>query len=104
MKLPGGRKVGALSKGMRTKLALLVGISHQAEMLLLDEPTSGLDVESRQELRAYLKEFAGKLGACLLVSSHLFEDLEEVANSVLIMRGGQVRFKGQLDRLHELPV
>ncbi len=89
--LNSGKHVRELSKGMRTKLALLVGISHGATLLLLDEPTSGLDPDARREFHSILRALAVERGACVVMSSHLLEDTETVADSVLFMRDGSIR-------------
>lgn len=91
MNLDGRKYVKELSKGMRIKLALLVGISHRAELLLLDEPTAGLDPESRRDLQIHLKALCRDPAICLIISSHLFEDIEAIADEVIILRNGAVQ-------------
>ncbi|MGO9093741.1 MAG: ABC transporter ATP-binding protein [Bryobacteraceae bacterium] len=102
--LESSQRVEELSKGMRTKLALLVGISHRAELLLLDEPTSGLDPESRSELQLHLKSLVADYGVCLVVSSHLFEDIELAADEVLVLRDGQIRFHSSIEQVNQMRV
>jgi ABC-type multidrug transport system ATPase subunit len=102
--LQGNRKVGELSKGMRTKLALLMGISHDAELLLLDEPTAGLDPESRSEFQMHLKTLAAESGACLVVSSHLFEDAEQAAEEFLVLRDGRIRFRSTVSEVGRMKI
>ena len=102
LNLDSRKKVGALSKGMRTKLGILIGISHQARVLLLDEPTAGLDPESREDIQQHLKALCIEKQACLIISSHLFEDLESVADEILILRDGKIRFHAAMDSIGEL--
>ncbi len=104
LQLESSQQVGALSKGMRTKLALLVGISHRADLLLLDEPTSGLDPESRRELQLHLRALVVDYGVCLVVSSHLFEDIELAADEVMVLRDGQIRFQSSIERINQMRV
>jgi ABC-2 type transport system ATP-binding protein len=104
LKLDGMKRVGTLSKGMRTKLALLVGICHRASLLLLDEPTSGLDPESRNEFQMRLRELVSDSQVCLLVSSHLFEDIEMVADEAMILRNGSIQFSSSANKIAEAQV
>ena len=59
------QKISTLSKGMRMKFALVLALSHQAELLIMDEPTNHLDIQAKQSLKIALKEFKGTV---LLVS------------------------------------
>lgn len=93
------KRVCELSKGMRTKLALLVAISHRARVLLLDEPTTGMDPESRRELYGHFRSLVTDCGVCLLLSSHLFEDIEMVADHIFVLRGGQMQLSAEMAQL-----
>ncbi len=90
--LDGIKKVGNLSKGMRTKLQLLVGLAHGSELLLLDEPTAGLDPDARVDLQHYIRQLIKAKSACAIISSHLFEDIETMASHVKIIRAGRIVF------------
>lgn len=89
-KLPPKQKVKEYSKGMKVKLSILIAISHRANLLLLDEPTSGLDPDTRFELQGYFSELVSAREVCLLLSSHLFEDIENVTKDVKIIRDGRI--------------
>ena len=98
------KRVGDLSKGNLVKLGLVAGISSRAELLLLDEPTAGLDPSVRAGIQQTLRELMAEQKDELLVilSSHIFEDLEEVADDLLILRNGSVIFESSrrdLDRM-----
>lgn len=81
---------GKLSKGMRTKLGLVLALSHHPSVLLLDEPTSGLDPRMRVEVLRLLDEAAHEHGVGVLFSTHTVEEVERIADRVLILRGGAV--------------
>jgi len=94
--LPPGQKIREYSKGMKVKLSILIAISHRADLLLLDEPTSGLDPDTRFEIQGHLRELVASKDVCLLLSSHLFEDIENAAADVKIISGGKI--------IHEFPL
>lgn len=86
-----GKKVRQLSKGMVIKLGLMLALSHRPELLILDEPTSGVDPVMR---RALLKEIAGLIRderRSVVFSSHITQDLEQVADYVVVLEGGRIR-------------
>jgi ABC-2 type transport system ATP-binding protein len=88
--LPGQKKYGELSKGMKTKLAFLIALSSGGEFLILDEPTSGLDPKVRHELLAEIEEMK-KIGSLtILFSSHLISDVERVADRVALINNGRI--------------
>ena len=97
--LPLDRKVKALSRGTRTKLALLLALCRGAELLLLDEPTSGLDPAMAEEvLRAIITQVAED-GTTVLFSSHQLSEVDEVADHVVIIERGRAAIAGSLDDL-----
>jgi ABC-2 type transport system ATP-binding protein len=86
-----------LSRGTRTKLALLLALSTGAELLILDEPTSGLDpAASEQVLRALVRQ-ASSDGTTVLFSSHQLADVDQIADHVAIVERGRVVVDGSLD-------
>ncbi|MDP9436214.1 MAG: ABC transporter ATP-binding protein, partial [Actinomycetota bacterium] len=91
--------VHVLSRGQKQRLGLVRALVHGPEVLVLDEPASGLDPRSRAELRDLLRGLAAG-GACVLVSSHLLADLEELADRVVFVEAG--RTVGE-HRLADLP-
>jgi ABC-2 type transport system ATP-binding protein len=97
--LPPRRKVSALSRGMKVKLALAVALSHRAELLVLDEPTTGLDPVFRRELLERLSELIGDGRTSVLFSTQILSDLERVADFVIFLRRGEVLFEGTKDEL-----
>jgi ABC-2 type transport system ATP-binding protein len=87
--LPPGRKVKNLSKGMRTKLALLLALARRPELLILDEPSEGLDPVSIEDLLQLLVAAAGE-GTSVFFSSHQIAEVERIADRVCIIDHGKL--------------
>jgi ABC-2 type transport system ATP-binding protein len=83
------RKVGTLSKGNKQKLALILALMHDPELLLLDEPTSGLDPLNQQTVFEIIGERVAA-GATLFLSSHILPEVEKVCERVGIIREGHL--------------
>ena len=99
--LPGERDVKDLSRGMRTKLALLLALCRSPELLILDEPTSGLDPAMAEEvLKALIAHSAGE-GASIFFSSHQIADVDQIADHVAIIDRGRMVVAGGLDDVRE---
>jgi len=99
--LPLDRKVKALSRGMRTKLALLLALCRGAELLILDEPTSGVDPAMTEEvLQALVAHVAGE-EMTVFFSSHQIAEVEQIADRVTIIDRGRAVVTGALDDLKE---
>lgn len=81
------RKVGKLSKGNKQKIALVMALMHDPELLLLDEPTSGLDPLNQQTVFEILGERIAS-GATLFLSSHILSEVEKVCERVGMIRDG----------------
>jgi sodium transport system ATP-binding protein len=94
------RKCQGLSQGERTKVALARALVHEPEYLLLDEPTTGLDVMATRELRAWLKELKTQ-GNCILLSSHVMQDVAALADDLLIIAAGKLAASGTPQALAE---
>lgn len=96
--LPADRKVKELSKGMRAKLALALGMAHEPELLILDEPTSGLDPLVRREFLESMVDVAAA-GRTVLLSSHQIGEVERVADIIAILKQGKLVAIERLDDL-----
>ena len=91
LELPGDSKVGTLSKGMAVKLSLVGAEAHRPPVLILDEPTSAIDPVMRRELLGIIDECAPGGGDRLVIfSSHILEDVEFIAERVILMRVGRI--------------
>ena len=95
--LPADAKIRKLSKGQKAQLQLCLALGSNPELLILDEPTSGLDPVAR---RAFLKVLVGEVaaeGRTVFFSTHLLSDIEAVADTVGIIKGGRLLVSGDLD-------
>jgi sodium transport system ATP-binding protein len=87
------RKAKGFSQGERTKIALARSLVHDPQHLLLDEPTSGLDVMATRHLRDWLRELRGQ-GRCVLLSSHVMQEVEALVDELIIIAAGRVTLTG----------
>jgi ABC-2 type transport system ATP-binding protein len=97
--LPREGKVRKLSKGQKAQLQLCLALGSDPELLVLDEPTSGLDPLAR---RAFLKVLVGDVaaeGRTVFFSTHLLSDIEAVADTIGIIKGGRLLVSDDLDDL-----
>ncbi len=92
-------KIDALSFGSRVKLAVIMALSRNAEVLLLDEPTAGLDPLARTELFSELLKFMRDENRTIVISSHQLADLERFADHVAVMQAGQIVTYGAIPEL-----
>lgn len=92
------RKAKGFSQGERTKVALARALVHQPTHLLLDEPSSGLDVLATRDLRSWLDELKAQ-GCCILLSSHVMQDIAALADEILIIAHGRLAARGTPDEL-----
>ncbi len=83
-------KIEQLSKGARVKLGLISAVVHRPELLILDEPTSGLDPLVRLDILRFLKRLAAEENVSVLLASHISDDLDQIADSVLMLNKGSV--------------
>ena len=96
--LPPNRKVKTLSKGMRTKLALLLAFARRPELLILDEPSEGLDPVGIEHFLQLLVTRAAE-GVSVFFSSHQIAEVERVADHVCILDKGRLLVDESLDHL-----
>ena len=99
-KLPGDRKVKSLSKGMRTKLGLLMAFARQPELLILDEPSEGLDPGGIEELLEILVARCSE-GTTIFFSSHQIAEVERIADQICILHAGRLVLDSSVDDLRE---
>src|SRR6266540_2017325 len=94
-------KIKNLSKGQKARAGLLVALAYRPELLVLDEPSSGLDpIVRRDILGAVIRTIADE-GRTVLFSSHLLEEVEQVADHVTMIAQGQIVLSAPLDAIKE---
>ncbi|WP_084125174.1 ABC transporter ATP-binding protein [Demequina sp. NBRC 110054] len=95
------KKARAYSKGNRQKVALVAALASRAPLLLLDEPTSGLDPIMEAAFQESIREVKAE-GRSVLLSSHIFTEVETLADRVVIIRDGATVESGTLAELRHL--
>lgn len=90
------RPARTLSGGMKRRLGIAITLLNQPKILILDEPTSGLDPEERQRFRQLLSELAQ--GRLILLSSHILEDIQQIANELIVLHHGHLLFHDTLNK------
>ena len=95
-----GALVAEYSKGMRRRLAIAAALIHAPELLFLDEPFEGIDVLAAGVIRELLRELSRR-GVTLLLTTHVLEIAERLANHAGIIRGGRMLDQGTVEQLRE---
>jgi ABC-type multidrug transport system ATPase subunit len=91
------RLISALSGGMKQRVGLAQAFLNSPKLLIVDEPTAGLDPEERIRVRSLLAEMGGE--RVILLSTHVIEDVEAVADRVAVLYRGRVRFAGTITEM-----
>jgi len=97
--LSAGDKIATLSFGAKTKLSLLLALSHRPEVLILDEPTTGLDAVSKQEVFGELLKAVENGERTVLISSHGLTDIERFADHFGMIKNGKLLLEGRMDEI-----
>jgi len=84
------RGVGSLSKGEQTRIRLVVTLAFRPELVLLDEPATGLDVPARRALLDLVLGVVRDGTRTVILSSHQIDDVERIADRVLLLQGGRL--------------
>jgi len=82
-------KIRRMSKAMKQKIALILAFMHDPEILLLDEPTSGLDPLMQEKFCELISE-EKKRGKTIMLSSHIFNEVEKTCDRVMIIKHGKI--------------
>lgn len=93
------QKIATLSSGMKMKYALVLALSHQAELLIMDEPTSGLDPLVRNQFLDIVMDFMENGGRGVFYSTHITSDLEKTADMLILVHEGKIIFERSKDEL-----
>jgi ABC-2 type transport system ATP-binding protein len=95
------RPIGTYSKGMRQRIKVASALVHDPPVLLLDEPFNGMDPRQRLQMMDLLRHMAGQ-GRVILFSSHILEEVERVAERVLVIVAGRLAASGDFREIRRL--
>lgn len=93
--------VRQLSLGERMKMEFICSLIYNPKIVFLDEPTIGLDIKSQFAIRNFIKEYAEKTHATVIITSHNMQDINTLCNRVVLINKGDVIFDGSLDKLND---
>jgi ABC-2 type transport system ATP-binding protein len=91
-----------LSLGQRMRADLAMMLLHSPTLILLDEPTLGLDVVAKRQMIEFLKKINHENGVTIVVTSHDMDDLEEMAQRILMISNGKIAYDGSFDGLRDI--
>ncbi len=91
--------IRTLSRGQRARTGLLIALAHRPRLLVLDEPSSGLDPLVRRDILAAVLRAIADEGRTVLFSSHLLEEVEQVADHVTMISHGRIALSAPLDTI-----
>ena len=98
--IPINKRIKDLSTGMKASVKIACALSHHPQLLILDEPTNGLDVIARDEILNILRRFMEEDPThSILMSSHIFSDLENLCDEIIMMHHGNVSLVESMDEL-----
>jgi bacitracin transport system ATP-binding protein len=89
------------SMGMKQRLGIASAIMHDPELLILDEPINGLDPVGIQEIRSYLKRLCEENGTTIFLSSHILNEIEQLADTIGVIHDGKMMEEVSMATLHK---
>lgn len=95
------RTISTYSKGMRQRVKVAQALVHKPALLLMDEPLTGLDPRQRLKMTALIQQL-GAQGICVVVSSHVLEEVERLGSSVLVIAQGRLAAQGDFHAIRAL--
>ncbi|MDZ7728905.1 MAG: ABC transporter ATP-binding protein [Dehalococcoidia bacterium] len=95
------RATGGYSKGMRQRIKVAAAMVHDPQVLLLDEPFNGMDPRQRIHMMGLLREMA-EAGKTIVFSSHILEEVERLAENVLVIVAGRLAASGDFRQIRRL--
>src|SRR5206468_11710720 len=98
-----GRKIATYSKGMRQRIKIAGALVHDPAIVLLDEPFNGMDPRQRMHMMDVLRQIAAD-GKVVVISSHILEELNDLANNVLVMVSGRLAASGHFREIRKLMI
>jgi ABC-2 type transport system ATP-binding protein len=97
--IPLSKRLSKLSKGNASRVAFMLAISSNPELLILDEPTSGLDPIVKRKFLRLLVEDVSERGTTVVISSHNLGDLESICDQIVFLNNGEIVKDNTLDNL-----
>lgn len=94
-------KVKTYSQGMKQRLGIAIALVHNPRLVILDEPTNGLDPQGIAEMRNIIISLSKEQGKTVIVSSHLLNEIEQVATRILIIDKGRKIIEGSATELFD---
>lgn len=92
-------RVGAMSKGQKVRLALILALAPEPDLLILDEPMSGLDPLAQHEFLRIIQQVAVKEGRTIFFSTHNLPDVEAIATHLAILNAGAIKITGKIEEV-----
>jgi ABC-2 type transport system ATP-binding protein len=92
-------KVGKLSGGQQSQIALTLALAKRPELLLLDEPVAALDPRARREFLATVVEAAAETGMTVVLSSHIVADLERICDHIVMLSESRQVLSGSIEEI-----
>ena len=92
-------KIKTYSQGMKQRLGIAIALVHDPDLLILDEPMNGLDPQGIADIRHLINHLSKDLGKTIFISSHLLSEMEQVADSLLIIHKGKKIAEGNMNEL-----
>jgi ABC-type multidrug transport system ATPase subunit len=92
-------KIKTYSQGMKQRLGIAVALVHDPDLIILDEPMNGLDPQGIADIRQLINHLSKDQGKTVFISSHLLSEMEQVADSLLIIHKGKKIAEGSMNEL-----
>ena len=92
-------KIKTYSQGMKQRLGIAVALVHDPDLIILDEPMNGLDPQGIADIRQLINQLSKDQGKTVFISSHLLSEMEQVADSLLIIHKGKKIAEGNMNEL-----
>ncbi len=96
-----GSKVKTYSQGMKQRLGIAIALIHNPQLVILDEPVNGLDPQGIADMRNLVMHLSRHLKKTVLVSSHLLNEMEQIATRMLIIDKGKKIIEGSVNELFD---
>jgi ABC-2 type transport system ATP-binding protein len=96
------RPVKALSKGNRQRVKVAAALVHDPQILVLDEPLNGLDPRQRLHLIDLVRRLAARPGRCVVISSHVLDEVERFGSRILVIAEGRLAAEGDFRAIRDL--